>query len=106
MRKRIIFSAVGEHFCFGFDRDKSSAPHRTRWVGEVGPAIFIEEEVPNANASGPVAKHVGERARPSGPVAPYAGKSKWCGRCSEGPKRCAGGPPSVKYGVCLGTYHA
>ena len=68
VRKGVIVPTVGQLFCFGVDRDKTSAPLRTRRGGDVGPATFIEEEIPDANASGPVAKHVGECGGPSGPV--------------------------------------
>ena len=66
--KGVIVPTVGQLFRFGVNRDKTSAPHRTRRGGDVGPAICIEDEVPDANASGPVAKHVDECAEPSGPV--------------------------------------
>lgn len=96
VRKGVIVPTIGQLFCFGVDGDKTSAPHGTRRDRDVGPATFIEEEVPDANASGPVATHVGECAGHLVQPVPYGGKSKWC----EGSNRCAGGPPSVKY-ICL-----
>jgi hypothetical protein len=43
VRKGVIVPTVGQLFRFGVNRDKTSAPHRTRRGGDVGPAICIEE---------------------------------------------------------------
>ena len=69
VRKCIVVPAVGKRLCFAIDLDKPSASHRTWRIGQVGPAILVEKKVPDTNASSPVAKHVGEGAGPSAPVA-------------------------------------
>jgi hypothetical protein len=57
MGKGIVRPAVPELLSLGINTDEPSRSEWTGWVRDIRPAVFIQKEVPDANASGPVAEH-------------------------------------------------